>query len=403
MTAVQTDPGHTMGTPAYMSPEQAVGEQLDARTDLFSLGVVLYQMATGKMPFDGTTTAAVMASLLRDIPEPPIRVNPELPPELGRIIGKALEKDRDLRYQNTAELRGDLKRLKRDTDSTPSVVAARALQPRRSKRYWFLAAALALFWVAIAAFLLTRPVPPPRVLSTTQITSDGRSKIPPFLTDGSRLYFNAGAGDISQADQVSTNGGESIPLPISLKNAKLLDISRDHSEVLIGIYEQIRVSAYSMTLWMAPLVGGSPRRLGNLVASDAAWSPDDQEVVYIKEKERELDIAQNDGTGVRKVATVPVPGSATFPRWSPDGKRIRFTVSSGTASRIWEVSSDGTHLHALLPGWEQRHCCGSWTQDGRYFVFEATSKGIETVWAIQEKVGHFQKSSHEPVQLTTGQ
>jgi serine/threonine protein kinase len=92
MTAVQTSPGHIMGTPAYMSPEQARGEPLDARTDLFSLGAVMYEMATGKLPFQGTSTATVVASLIRDIPEPPLQVNPTLPAELGRIIGKALEK-----------------------------------------------------------------------------------------------------------------------------------------------------------------------------------------------------------------------------------------------------------------------------------------------------------------------
>ncbi len=408
MTAVQTDPGHTIGTPAYMSPEQARGDQVDARTDLFSLGVVLYEMATGKLPFDGTSTATVMASILRDVPEPPIEVNPELPAELGRIIGKALEKDRDLRYQNAAELRGDLKRLKRDTDSSPSLAPVASSVPvptlQRKRRWLFAALGLAVVGLAIAAFLLARPLPPPRILSTTQITNDRRAKSPPFFTDGSRIYFNIGAGDsfTSEPRQVSTSGGESMPLPIPLKNARLLDISHNHSELLVGTYEQTQavVGPMSLALCVAPVIGGLPRRLGNLIAGDAAWSPDDQEIVYINEKERELDLARNDGTVVRKLATLP--GVASWPRWSLDGKRIRFTVFSGTRLAIWEISVNGTYLHPLLPSWHESHCCGNWTADGRYFVFEATSKGIETIWAIREKVGLFQPSTHEPVQLTTG-
>lgn len=235
MTAVQTDPGHTIGTPAYMSPEQARGDELDARTDVFSFGVVLYEMATGKSPFEGTSTAAVMASILRDIPDPPTRVNPELPPELARIIGKALEKERDLRYQSASELRADLKRLKRDTDSNHSVAAvAPALQSGRSRRYWLAAAALAIVSAAIATFLLTRPIPPPRVLSTTQITNDGRTKQTPFLTDGSRFYFNTGGPFDSRPYEVSSKGGEPVPIPMQLKNAYLLDISPDHSDLLVA-------------------------------------------------------------------------------------------------------------------------------------------------------------------------
>jgi eukaryotic-like serine/threonine-protein kinase len=168
-----------------------------------------------------------MASILRDLPEPPLLINPELPPELGRIISKALEKDRDLRYQSASELRADLKRLKRDTDSGRSAaVASVSITPKpetRGRPLWPWAAGIAVLAAAIAAFLLSRPLPPPRIVSTTQITNDRLTKSPPFLTDGSRLYFSRiGASFVPEAYQVSTKGGQSLSLPIELKNAMLL-------------------------------------------------------------------------------------------------------------------------------------------------------------------------------------
>jgi len=152
-----TSPGSALGTVAYMSPEQARAKELDARSDLFSFGAVLYEMATGQLPFRGEGTATIYDSILNRAPVPPVRLNPDVPPELERIINKALEKDRNLRYQHASEMRSDLQRLKRDTDSGKSVVGEDAIPARRRKPVtWITGAALVAVVAVLAGFFLFR-------------------------------------------------------------------------------------------------------------------------------------------------------------------------------------------------------------------------------------------------------
>ena len=372
-----TRTGAALGTAPYMSPEQARGEDLDARTDLFSFSAVLYEMATGQQAFSGETAALVRDAVLNRTPVAAAQLNRELPPALEAVINRALDKDRDSRYRQAADMRADLERVKRETDSnkSPSVIAApgsSAAPPHRKVRWAYASTAAAV--VATAAFFwLTRPLPPPRITATVQITNDGRPKFWPLLTDGSRVFFNSGLGG-GEGGQVSVEGGESIALPLPVRNAHLVDFSPNRKEWLLcnGFAYQP-----SCELWVAPLLGGSARRLGGLVAQigAAAWSPDGQQVVYAKDGE--LHIGRSDGTEVRKLATFS--GAPFWVRWSPDGSRVRFSVDPGVgaAASLWEAPIEGNRAYPLLPGWNPKSdvCCGNWTPDGKYFVFTAQASG----------------------------
>ena len=423
-----TSAGSTLGTAAYMSPEQALGKELDSRTDLFSFGSVLYEAATGMLPFRGEATAALFDSILNKAPAPPSRLNPDTPPELERIIGKALEKDRDVRYQSAADIRADLKRLKRDTSSGKSATAisagilqgaattlgdthpaaispsnARIWTPNK-KKWTFAGGSLAVLVLTGLIYLQSRPAPRPEVSGYVQMTDDGVRK-GLIGTDGSRLYFGENPGRLMQ---VSVSGGEASQLAFALhfpSHLRPITVSPDGTSLLAE--EQAGGTEFRGALWQVPILGGTPRRLGETVGLSGAWSNDGQMLAF--GDRNDLYVAKADGSEPRKIfsATDTVVDVA----WSQDNKVIRFTtaVISGGRAKLWEISADGSNPHFLLPAslpgsgdalarMLAAQANGRWTPDGKYFVFTAGGN----IWALAEKRGWFGKTDAVPVQLTQG-
>jgi len=399
------DGGQTVGTVSYMSPEQALNKELDARSDVFSLGVVLYLMATARLPFAGETAMETFDAILHRTPQGPAQLNPEVPPELERIINKAMEKDRDLRYQSAAEARADLKRLKRDLESGPLRAWKRTAEPpptgrRLSERIMVLGAIAVAATAAALTLWLRSPATPARVVASLQLTRDALPKSS-VVTDGARIYFSEEKGGQFLLQQVSGVGGESAPLETPLAGTDIYDISPDHSALLIA--SEVGGTQTETPLWQLPITAGSPRRVGNVLAHAATWTPDGQSILYGNGSD--LYVIRADGSQGRKLTTLP--GAARNLRFSPDGRRMRFTLQDAekNISALWEVQADGKRLRPVLPaGWNQpsQECCGNWTRDGKYFFFESSRGSSRDIWALAETGSLLSGRSDAPQQLTAG-
>jgi serine/threonine protein kinase len=364
-----TSPGAALGTVAYMSPEQVLGKPLDARTDLFSFGVVLFEMSTGVLPFKGDSSGAIFDAILHKTPVSPVRLNTEIPVELEQVIQKAMEKDRALRYQSAADLRADLKRLKRDTSSgrvnvpsgieataaaresagagSPSGSAVAATSTMRSRSKNPVATALLFLLVAgvYGAFkLLERP---PRSLNQqnmqiTKLTDSGKAELVAIAPDGRYIVYVLVDGEQQSlwVRNVATKSDVQVLPPDAVLFAGL-SFSPDGNYIYFARSDR-NTNNYRY-LYVMPVLGGTPRQLIRDVDTSLSFSPDGKQMVFLRgvpaTRVTEVRIANVDGSGEHLLITLLSPAfKMTAAAWSPDGKSIAVpTFQLGKENR-WVLS-----------------------------------------------------------------
>ncbi len=389
--APETREGVVVGTPQYMSPEQAQGKKVDARSDLFSFGALLYEMLTGRSPFGGQSVAELMVSILRDTPRPLRALRPDLPEEIERIVAKALEKDLEYRYQHMQDLLADLKKLRRDSGISE---ATTLLAPRPALRKPVLVRAIGIAATTVlllgAAFWLTRArrAPPPPSQFHLVSTFPGSHRAPSFSPDGKMFAFVDDVRGVPQVWVKYVDQGDPVQITAGETAAGRPRWSPKGDQI---VFEWSKRG-----IWSVPPLGGPARQILE-EGSCPSFFPDGERLVF--DRGPELWTARADGSEARRLEGVPINFFSFMIKRcaavSPDGRRVAYyQPERGPSGDLWIVSAAGGEPRRLTSDSAE---AGTpvWAPDGRFIVFSSARRGSRTLWRIPVDGG-------DPEPVTTG-